>query len=983
MIQNTFFVGLFGLAFIAGEAAWSEDSRLVRETPPLSPEQEIAALRVAPGFEVRLFAAEPQINKPINMAFDEQGRLWVSSTAEYPFAAERERWSDASGTKVRGSRDAVKILEDTDGDGRADKVTDFATGLNIPTGVIPWKKEGHRAGCIAWSIPNIWYFADTTGDGVCDLRKIIFGPLGYEKDTHGMCSSFRLGPEGWIFGTHGFNNTSVFRPTNGLPVELHSGNVYRFRPDGSQFEIWSRGQVNPFGLCFDRLGNLYSADCHSAPVYQLLRGAVYPSFRKPHDGIGFGPAMIEHSHGSTGICGIVYIDDGRWGKEWDDCVLIGNPVTSRINADRIEFRGTTPRAVELNDFLISDDPWFRPVDLQLAPDGALYVADFYNRIIGHYEVPLDHPGRDRERGRIWRITKKKQTIGNANRDLDLRGHRPGPNRVPSPIEPSSIDDLRDASPFVQRRAAAWFQEHPEKSALPELIKLLETAPDEDTHLRHVVKMAVREHLKLAGAFSTLPRPPESTSLAEIALAVPSEDSADYLLTFLETGSPDAVKKRLPILKHAAAHATKETVSAMLTRERNHFGDDLLFQVQVLDAIQSGLYRREGDATRLKSQGLEWGRVLAGQLLDQPAHDPQATRGNWETETNANGPSPWVLQTRSCADGSEAIVLSSLARGEPKAEQRTGAVRSGVFPAPEKLTFWICGHRGFPAEPAHDKNKVRIVHAKTGRELFSVFPPRSDTCQKREWLPGKNRDEPVRLEIVDGDDGKAYAWLGVTRIEPPLADVETFAETEKRNRALRKLAALILHSAPADLRERLNPWMPPPPQAPPRVVTPEERTRLDSLIAERVQEFSDTGKDADLENGGRVFEKHCAVCHRIGKAEGGKGKGGLTGPQLDGIGKRGVARLCEDILDPNRNVDAHFYITVFAVKDGSATGGSVKNRDREFVYVLDAAGNEHRLQKGSIAKEQTVAMSLMPSGFGSAISKADFADLLAWLIESSN
>ena len=161
------------------------------------------------GFTVQLFASEPMINKPINMAFDAKGRLWVSSTVEYPYAASKDRWTDDRGSHVKGSRDAIKILEDTDGDGTADKVTDFATGLNIPTGVLPWHKPEHKDGCIAWSIPNIWYFADTDGDGHADLREVLFGPLGYEKDTHGMCSSFRLGGDGWVYATHGFNNTAI------------------------------------------------------------------------------------------------------------------------------------------------------------------------------------------------------------------------------------------------------------------------------------------------------------------------------------------------------------------------------------------------------------------------------------------------------------------------------------------------------------------------------------------------------------------------------------------------------------------------------------------------------------------------------------------------------------------------------------------------------------------------------------------------------
>jgi putative heme-binding domain-containing protein len=157
---------------------------------------------------------------------------------------------------------------------------------------------------------------------------------------------------------------------------------------------------------FDPLGDLWSADCHSSPVYQLLRGAYYPSFGKPHDGLGFGPDVCTHSHGSTAIAGMVYYAAEEFPPEYRGNTFVGNVMTCRINRDSLVEHGSTRITKEEPDFLRSDDPWFRPVDLRLGPDGAIYMADFYNRIIGHYEVPLDHPGRDRERGRVWRIVYK-------------------------------------------------------------------------------------------------------------------------------------------------------------------------------------------------------------------------------------------------------------------------------------------------------------------------------------------------------------------------------------------------------------------------------------------------------------------------------------------------------------------------------------------------------------------------------------------------
>jgi len=360
----------------------------IRETPKLSPEEEQKSFTLPPGFEMQLFAAEPQIAKPLNMAFDARGRLWVTNTIEYPFPVAPDK----------KSRDNIKILEDTDGDGRADKITTFAENLNIPIGIYPYED-----GVIVFSIPYIWRLRDTDGDGKADKREKLFGPMGYERDTHGLNNAFRRGFDGWLYACHGFNNDTRVSGGDGDEIHMNSGNTYRMRLDGSRIEHFTWGQVNPFGMVIDELGNKFTADCHSKPIYQLLRGAYYPSFGKPHDGLGYVPPMMEHGHGSTAIAGIAVYDAPNFPKEYRGNIFTGNVMTSRVNRDSLIYHGSTILAHEEPDFVTTTDPWFRPVDIQLGPDGALYVADFYNRIIGHYEVPLDHPGRDRDSGRIWRI----------------------------------------------------------------------------------------------------------------------------------------------------------------------------------------------------------------------------------------------------------------------------------------------------------------------------------------------------------------------------------------------------------------------------------------------------------------------------------------------------------------------------------------------------------------------------------------------------
>ena len=246
----------------------------IRSTDPLTPEQERLGFKLPPGFEIQLFASEPDIDKPINITFDAKGRLWVTQSFEYPFPT-------APGTK---STDRLTILEDTDHDGKADKFTEVSDTMNIPIGVLPLTD-----GVLSFSIPNVYKFADSNGDGKPEGKNKLYGPFGYQ-DTHGMVSNFMRGYDGWVYACHGFTNYSSVAGSDGDSITMVSGNTFRFRLDGSRVEQMTFGQVNPFGLAFDERGYVYSTDSHSSPLYQLIRGGDYPHFSKPEI-MAFGPDM--------------------------------------------------------------------------------------------------------------------------------------------------------------------------------------------------------------------------------------------------------------------------------------------------------------------------------------------------------------------------------------------------------------------------------------------------------------------------------------------------------------------------------------------------------------------------------------------------------------------------------------------------------------------------------------------------------------------
>jgi putative heme-binding domain-containing protein len=1144
-------------AAVFASAAQTNDpfAEYVRSTEPLAPEAELKTFRLPAGFEIQLFAAEPQITKPMNMAFDERGRLWITESREYPFAVPLDK----------KGRDAIKVLEDSDGDGRADKITTFADDLNIPIGIYPYK-----GGVIAWSIPNIWHFRDTDGDGKADKRDVLFGPLGWEKDTHGMNASFRRGFDGWIYATHGFNNTSVIKGRDGSELKLNSGNTYRIRPDGSRVEPHTWGQVNPFGLTFDPLGNLYSADCHSSPIYQLLRGAHYPSFGKPDDGLGFAPVLMQHSHNSTAIGGIAFYADDQWPPEFRDNIFVGNVMTSRVNRDVLRFDGSSPSAKELPDFLTTTDPWFRPSDLQFGPDGALYVADFYNRIIGHYEVPLTHPGRDRERGRIWRISYKSakrphprlnlvglqadQVVAelaspNLTRRMLAMNHlvdnvgrsaleplrrtlatSPDPHakvhslwalhRLGAPIDSASVSADRDAlvrthamrvlsetSPWtdhhstlalaslgdtnahVQRAAADALGQHPGFAARssmgrfhPLLVALHNVRPG-DNHLRHVVRMSLRNQLQVPGAFAAFQQSlsdRDLRALADVAVAVSSQEAAAFLLSYVERiNEPPATAARY--LRHVAKHLPTDGVDRLVQLARAKFAEDLDGQFAIFKSVQDGLAQR---GAALTAPAKLWGEELAVAFLKSPADEMEWS--NKPIEGMKETKNPWFVQRRKCADGTSARFLCSL---PPGGEHLTGILRSKPFTIPQRLTFYLAGHNGPPDKGPQGKNLVRL-RGERNEVLMQAAPPRNDTAQQITWDLSSFAGPQGTIEVVDADTGSGYAWLAIGRFDPPVVAIPKFdpSEIAKRQQSAAELARTLRlknlqpqlvamlqkgsdaavaaaraiatlsenseleslaflygdDSAPALLRPRLaaafgkaddaghtreavQEAMRVSPSrvqlkiaqglansakgsetlvnlaqqriAPPALL--QDRSVREKLLAsnsalagrvddltrgltppnEAIQKLIDQRRKnfnpgkARAAEGGQLFTKHCAACHQINK------QGGLVGPQLDGIRNRGVERLLEDILDPNRSVDHAFRNTLLVMKDDDVISGLLRREEGETIVLADSTGKEISIQKKQVAERRQSDTSLMPENFGELLSPQELTDLIAYLLSN--
>ncbi|MGE3310325.1 MAG: PVC-type heme-binding CxxCH protein [Limisphaerales bacterium] len=359
--------------------------------------QPVPEFEVDGNLEVTLWAENPLLFKPIQINWDPQGRLWAASSRVYPQIRPGQE-----------AEDSVVVLEDVDGDGRAEKSTVFADGLLIPTAVVP---DG-KGGCYVGASHQLLHLEDTDGDGRADKKTIVLSSFGTE-DTHHNLHTLRWGYDG-----HLYMNQSIYTHTH---VEtpwgvrrLNSAGIWRFHPETWHFDVLTKGGCNPWGHHWDQYGEHFFTDgAGGKGIYHAMEGATYFTYadmRREADSISPG--------NYPKFCSLEIVHSPAFPAEWQ-----GQFITCDFRAHRIvrfgrKVVGSTFQTVEMPDVLRTANVTFRPIDLRFGPDGALYIADWSNPIIQHGEVDFRDPRRDKEHGRIWRVAAKGgKPDPTANRNL--------------------------------------------------------------------------------------------------------------------------------------------------------------------------------------------------------------------------------------------------------------------------------------------------------------------------------------------------------------------------------------------------------------------------------------------------------------------------------------------------------------------------------------------------------------------------------------
>jgi len=419
----------------------------------LSPEAERASFRLPAGYRIECVISEPQAKKIVDIAFDHSGSMWAVTASEYPVDGNED--SRAAELYRNGGRDQVLVVERPwEGTYRTPRV--FADGLAMPMTVLPLPE-----GVLIQHGSEILRLRDADGDGRADARDVLLSGFGIE-DSHLLPHRFLRAPDGWIYMAQGAFNNSNVRDGSGTTTRFDQCKLGRFTRDGMRFETLGVGLNNIWGIVFDDHGEFLIQEANDLGygVAPFVAGASYPGIGdhrfRPYAPVQ--PPATELRFGGTGLSGLAHTSSREsFPAPYDGAVFLANPIERRVQAVKVSGRGIETRFEMLPVFVQTDDPRFRPIAVHFGPDDSLYIADWYNPIISHNEVPRTHPDRDRVRTRVWRVRHESQGVAQVP-DLRKADDAALLQQLDSPVEFTARGSWRELVDRGARGLAAQLRE---------------------------------------------------------------------------------------------------------------------------------------------------------------------------------------------------------------------------------------------------------------------------------------------------------------------------------------------------------------------------------------------------------------------------------------------------------------------------------------------------------------------------------------------
>ena len=972
--------------------------------PPYAPDEALETFQLEGGFQIELFASEPDIADPVSMEIDETGRVYVVENSGYPLNTE-----DNVGN--------VKLLEDTDGDGQPDRSTVFVDGLTMPTGVMAWKK-----GILVTDAPNVWYFKDEDGDGRADVREIMLAGFPFNNPQHTVSSPY-FGLDNWIYLAHeGYSRSTVFgekfnnpgreihfpdrENSTRLPIERRS---LRFRPGTGEIEYLAN--PSQFGVTFDRWGHLFVHN-NSSHVRHEVVASRYLS-RNPHLRI---PQSWENmsDHGSpaqvfpitvrprfeilsnvghfTSASGLTLYLGGSFPSGFESTSFVAEPVHNLVHRDVWAARGATftaRRAHERREFLASKDRWFRPVNFYVGPDGSLYVLDYYREVIEHpewtsaatYESEELYDGSDH--GRIYRIVPE----GGLPPSEHFQGDEQSNRKLAQTLSHPNI--------WWRRTAQRLLLDRNDVGAVAELTTVTKERPSAEGRLHALWTLHGLGRLDPALISLALDDPEPGVRENAVLLAESQLASAPLLRgRILGLANDLSPRVRFQVM---ATLGEVDSPAVRRVRDLRLFEDleDPWMQVAALswksvEPVQ--LFRQamalEPVTAKVSPAKVQFFERLAGMIAAKgqqadlravlSAVSRESREGHlWWREASLKG----LAQGLSIHPGGrleaglQRIVLRLLESEHTLLRHSAlELLTAGGINENADLDAAMAKAARRAGDPTADSRRrsgaIRMLALGAPQEqealLKSLIVPGMPNAIQVEAVRavGKIKGEEVGAFLLDNwrnftSAVRAAAGEGLTPSPERLAmliDAMEGGDISVRTLPTRVRHRLIMHQDVA-LRERA-------------------RSVIERPAAERAEVMERYQMVLDLEGnatrGKPIFDEHCAKCHQL------DGIGKEVGPDLATVRSRPAQYILGDILLPSRSIEPEYEFYVVETSDSRTLDGVLGPQTPESITLRREGGKEDIIARNQIKRMYTTELSSMPEDFDKQINVDQMADLICYI-----